>query len=193
MNWEFLANSKLIENLGWTLLYSLWQIALIALVLFLARQILRGFSANARYTAAVFALVLAAALPVITFIQFSRNESPRFSQTANSSANPERRVTKDLRNAEDFSAVTKTKPETDAADGKGAFGAIANLQTVFNENFAAFLPFAVGFWLLGVMFSGARLTGGMWQLHVYKTRKIEAPDAEWQEKFSALCERLKIT
>jgi hypothetical protein len=35
MNLEIIANSTLIENLGWTLLHSLWQIALIAFILFL--------------------------------------------------------------------------------------------------------------------------------------------------------------
>ncbi len=45
-------NSKLVENIGWTLLHSLWQIALIAFVLFILLKILRGFSANVRYFAA---------------------------------------------------------------------------------------------------------------------------------------------
>ena len=56
MNWEIFISSKLVANLGWTLLYSLWQIALIAVVLFALLKILRGFSANIRYLISVSAL-----------------------------------------------------------------------------------------------------------------------------------------
>ena len=99
----------------------------------------------------------------------------------------------DLQRAENFSNFGKAKTEPTNANEKAAFGSIENLQNAFSENFAAALPFLVALWLFGVAFSGARLAGGVWQLHLYKTRKIFAPDAGWQERFSALCKKLKIT
>ncbi|HEX8636530.1 MAG TPA: hypothetical protein VF692_00595, partial [Pyrinomonadaceae bacterium] len=75
MNWEIFINSKLVENLGWTLAHSVWQIALIALILFLILPLLRRYSANARYLAAVFALAAATVLPIITFVQITGNSS----------------------------------------------------------------------------------------------------------------------
>ncbi|MDQ3129374.1 MAG: hypothetical protein M3Q99_01270 [Acidobacteriota bacterium] len=75
MNFETLMNSKLVENTGWTLAHSVWQIALVALVLFFVLRVLRESSANARYLAAVFALVLATLLPVVTFVQISEKSS----------------------------------------------------------------------------------------------------------------------
>ena len=107
MNWELLANSKLIENLGWTLLHSLWQIALIAFVLLAALRILREFSANARYTAAVFALVFASLLPVATFVQLARSEARKASHATGLHANSLEPVRKDSRAAEDFKALAK--------------------------------------------------------------------------------------
>src|SRR5687767_13179702 len=112
MNRNELLENSIIENLGWTLLHSLWQIALIALVLFLVLQILRSFPANVRYLAATFALLFAAALPVVTFVQLSRSEKPNSAQTANSNAIYNRRIQKDLRAAEDFSSSGKLKTET---------------------------------------------------------------------------------
>ncbi|MCY7375855.1 MAG: polysaccharide deacetylase family protein [Pyrinomonadaceae bacterium] len=50
----------------------------------------------------------------------------------------------------------------------------------------------VGFWILGVLISAFRLTGGIWQLRIYKTRQISEPNEDWQAKFADLCERLKI-
>ena len=70
---NFLENSPLIENLGWTLLHSLWQIAFLALGLFLGSRILIRRSANARYVAAVSTLVLSLLLPVFTFVWLSQN------------------------------------------------------------------------------------------------------------------------
>ena len=79
MNTSIFINSQIIENLGWTLLHSLWQIALIAFVLFVLLKILRGFSANARYWISVFALVFAVALPAFTFYQLNKTSSASFS------------------------------------------------------------------------------------------------------------------
>jgi beta-lactamase regulating signal transducer with metallopeptidase domain/peptidoglycan/xylan/chitin deacetylase (PgdA/CDA1 family) len=191
MNWNEIINHPFIENLGWTLLHSLWQIALAALVLSAALRILRNFSANARYAAAVAALALTFALPVVTFVQLSRNAPPNSSQTADRRANPVEPARKDQRPAEYLSTAGQTG--TDTAAEKRMFGAIERLQTAVSENFAALLPFAVGIWLCGVAFFGLRTLGGLWQLHLYKTRQISVPDEKWQEKFAAMCRNLKIT
>ncbi|MDQ3129373.1 MAG: M56 family metallopeptidase, partial [Acidobacteriota bacterium] len=50
----------------------------------------------------------------------------------------------------------------------------------------------VGAWFFGIMFFAARLSGGFWQLHVYKTRGISEPNDEWLARFVAVCEKLKI-
>lgn len=67
MNPEIFTSSPLVETLGWTLLHSLWQIGLIALVLFLSLRATEKFSADFRYSLATAALFLAVVLPVITF------------------------------------------------------------------------------------------------------------------------------
>ena len=68
MNLEILTNSKIVENLGWTLLHSIWQIGLVALVLFFILRLSKNFSANARYSFAVSALILTLLLPLATFV-----------------------------------------------------------------------------------------------------------------------------
>ena len=78
MNWEILINSKFIENLGWTLVHSVWQIALIASVLFALLRVLQRFSANTRYLVSVFALAFALVLPVATFVNLSGNPTVDF-------------------------------------------------------------------------------------------------------------------
>jgi beta-lactamase regulating signal transducer with metallopeptidase domain len=193
MNWEIFTNSKLVENIGWTLLHSFWQIAFASLVLFLLLRILRTSSANVRYLASVFALCVSFILPVATFVQIaSEKSSTNIFLTRNSKANRAETMNKDARRTEDFQALDKTQRQTENANEQNVFASIENLQDFFNKNYSAVLPFVVGLWLLGTAFFAFRLGGGVWQLHVYKTRKTAAPDSEWQEIFLTLCAKLKI-
>jgi beta-lactamase regulating signal transducer with metallopeptidase domain len=57
----------LVQRLGWTLLHSTWQVALVALLLALCLPLLRRRSPNARYVASCGAMLLAVLLPAGTF------------------------------------------------------------------------------------------------------------------------------
>ena len=190
MNWHFLESSTLVENLGWTLVHSVWQIALAAALLFLGLRILRKFSANARYLAAISALVLALVLPVLTFVNLNGNSAANLASKEISAARDFESKDKISRRAENFPALAKAETQTVETGSKNTF---ASLQNFFDRNFSAFLPFVVGFWILGVALFAFRLAGGVWQLRRIKTRGISAANAEWQERFTVLCERLKIT
>lgn len=80
MIWDALATSKIIENLGWTLVSSIWQISLIALVLLMILRVFKNVSASARCFLAISALSLAFVLPFISFIYLTNfsteNHSP---------------------------------------------------------------------------------------------------------------------
>jgi beta-lactamase regulating signal transducer with metallopeptidase domain len=185
--------SSIIENLGWTLLHSVWQIALIAFVLFLALRLTQNFSANFRCLLSVFALVFALVLSAATFISLNENSRAGLFQNRVSNAEDYETVDKNFRRGEDLPVLTNEKKSVETAKNQSVLASIENLQNAFGENLAAVLPFAVVFWFLGVAFFGARLAGGVWQLHLYKTCEISAPDSEWLERFSALCAKLKIS
>ena len=192
MNPEILINPKIIENLGWTILHSLWQIALIAIVLFALLKILRGFSANMRYLVSVFALVLAVALPVATFVQLAGNSAPNFSPEEISQIRNFEPVAEASQRSEKFPTFAETSQQTGNLYGQSVLN-LENLQNYFGENLSKTFPFIVGLWLLGVMLFAFRLIGGACQLHIYKTRGIFAPNKQWQERFIAIYEKLKIT
>ncbi|HEY0047760.1 MAG TPA: M56 family metallopeptidase [Pyrinomonadaceae bacterium] len=192
MNWEIPINSKIVEALGWTLLHSVWQIALVALILFLLLRVLRKFSANARYLVSVFALALALALPIVTFVSLNENSSSNFFRKQALAEPDAARFDPRFQTKEDLPLPAKAETSEINADGKNVFESIENLQNFFNKSFSGVLPLVVGLWLCGATFFALRLTGGVWQLHLYKTREISAPAREWQERFSALCEKLEI-
>ena len=194
MNISILSNSTFVENLGWTLLHSVWQIALIALILFLALKILSEFSANLRYLTAVAALTLAVVLPVVTFVQSGKNSVTDLSQRETPLFKTDENDDRIAPSSEKFSSAAPPAFAPLIKSNENKFlAAIENLQKFCSENFSVVSPFVVGLWLLGVMLFALRLTGGTWRLRVYKTREISAPNDKWRGKFAALCRQLKIT
>ncbi len=63
-----IANSPLPHQIGWALLHSLWQGALVGAVFALLRFALRRRSANARYLAGCLSLGFLLAAPVLTLL-----------------------------------------------------------------------------------------------------------------------------
>src|SRR5262245_62753835 len=68
---NYIETMPTVEALGWTLVHFLWQGALVALMLALARVGLKRRTANLRYLASCAAMLLMLALPVITFVTLS--------------------------------------------------------------------------------------------------------------------------
>jgi beta-lactamase regulating signal transducer with metallopeptidase domain/peptidoglycan/xylan/chitin deacetylase (PgdA/CDA1 family) len=191
MNWEIFIESKLVQDLGWTLIHSVWQIGLISAVLFVALKAFTKLSAEVRYILSVSALVLAFILPAMTFIQFSGSPARSIS------ANPGYERT--LPGKNDINRLNSEAAEAPAGNpvglpspGQSSFLSFASLQSFFDRNLAHRIPMAVGLWLLGLLLFTLRLTGGIWQLHRYKTRDVSMPEADWQLKFELLCERLGV-
>ena len=189
MNWELFMESRVVENLGWTLVHSVWQIALISAMLFAALKILVNLSANARHILAVSALALSIVVPAITFVQIST--SPKPAGVSGTTADKTRFERNDWGNLRpDGSIVQAGDLQTVKLENDSS---LTTIQTFIDANLTHLLPLTVGLWLIGMAFFAIRLTGGLWQLHLFRTREISAPDTEWQETFAHLCERLKIS
>jgi beta-lactamase regulating signal transducer with metallopeptidase domain/peptidoglycan/xylan/chitin deacetylase (PgdA/CDA1 family) len=177
-------NYWLIENLGWTLLHSVWQIGLAALFLFIALRMLANASANARYAVSIFALALSFILPVTTFIWLTNDRANTHPAIQNSQAEQALQKEKAFPPAEKIQAVKED----------GNIAGLANYRAALESaDFTAKLPWLVYLWLLGVAGFTLRLAGGVWQLQILRKRRTSAPEAPWQEKFTELCARLEIT
>lgn len=174
-------NSWVIENIGWTLLHSLWQIGFVTLILFATLRILRDFSANLRYAASVSALALSFILPITTFVYFSNSSNPV-------------QTTKQLP-----PIVAKKEPPAQPFEPiQIAENTQSSPQTISNQNVPVissnipYLSILVGFWLIGILFFSVRLIGGVWTVHLYKTRQVSGVETHWQMKFAELCDSLQI-
>ena len=74
----FPTSSAIVEQLGWVLLHSLWQFALIAVLTRLTMQLLNQHSATARYAVLTTALTITVLMPAVTWrlLVSSSAESP---------------------------------------------------------------------------------------------------------------------
>lgn len=67
---DIFVNSHVVYALGWTILHSIWQSALIAGMLALSLKLTQRASANTRYIQAVVAIVFCAIISLITFFDY---------------------------------------------------------------------------------------------------------------------------
>lgn len=191
MNFEVLINSALIENLGWTLGHSLWQISAIAALCFLGLKTARNASANFRYLLACAALFLTLALPIATFTWFANAPPEAAANAFVAKTNGKKAAIKKQVQDEHLSAVEKNESQT--IINSSPIYSLENLQTHFESYFVPNLPVLVWLWLAGVLFFAARTGGGLWRLHNLKTKKIVESSAEWQKRFADLCREIGVS
>jgi beta-lactamase regulating signal transducer with metallopeptidase domain len=167
----------LAHRLGWALLHSLWQGALVAVVFGLLRFTLRRASARARYLAGCFSLFLLTAAPVITFLLIEPTAEPATWRGGNI-------------------AVSGTAPAIIASEGAQS-SRVGGSATLFVFRSTEFLeqaiPWLVATWVIGVALCSLRLTQGCWRLNALKTKGIEPLDSGWIEMLNDLKRRLNIS
>ncbi len=192
MNLQLLTGSNLIENLGWTLVHSLWQIALVALVLFLTLRILANASADLRYAASVAALAFAVILPIATFYQLTTAPFERTSRVY-PFAEPQAGIRAATVDRDRFGRPEAgTAAETPDDARTSLISRIASAQHLIDTYFPVVLPFAVWLWFAGIVFYSFRMIGGFWHLQRYRRSEIQAVDEQLQGRLAALYDRLKV-
>jgi len=121
-----------IEALGWTILHSLWQGALIAGIAWIALRALRNFEARTRYRVAFAALALIPLLALGTFIRVYEAPQPI-----------------------EFSAAQPYYIIIDDAPAIAAAAAGESFQ------WSSLLPYVVLLWMAGALFFALRFAGGL--------------------------------
>lgn len=173
-----LVNHPMSYRLGWVLLHSLWQGALVGVVFGLCRFALRKRSSNARYLAGCIALALLIAIPMLTF----------FSQSVTRVHN------------ESSSKVLQTGGELrfTLADAVGQSNSDLGIGTeTFVRLGAGWLwhaaPWIVGVWLTGVVIFSIRLMRGCWWVRTIRTTDNEPVDTKLLSLLNDLRRRLGIS
>ncbi|SPE55684.1 membrane hypothetical protein [Verrucomicrobia bacterium] len=160
-------------RVGWVLLHSLWQGALIGLAFGLVR--LATHSAKLRYVAGCLALALLVAAPVAGFL---------------TGWLPAPAIASSLAPAPAAGGVPFHWMEAGTASAGGAVEVFASRSAAFLARLA---PVLAGLWLFGVLLCSCRLTRSFWRVRTIRTRAKESVDAGWLEVLNDLRCRLGIS
>ncbi len=201
-----------VERIGWTLLHSLWQFALLAVLLAGVLEVLRRRSANLRYLVGCFALaamlavsgttfcLLPAASPPMAGVStptadvFSRTDpgkgdSPIFADTKIGTVPTDSAVVGRLSPPDGVASIPAEPPATDAT----AEAASAPLLSTIGEALSPWLPWITVLWLSGVVLLSLRNLAG-W-IGVQRLRRVgTAPVCqELADRARAIIARMKIS
>ncbi len=169
---EYLSG-EFVRAMGWTIVHSLWQGAVVALLLGIIMVVLNKHSANVRYFLSAAALITVVLLAGVTFIIHYQPNSTREEVSLNAP----------LTNGEaTVSQITHSEQHAAAEFG-------VTITRYFNDH----LPLIVMVWLLGFLILSLRLLGGLaltQRLRHYRTYTLPA---EWQQKVNELSRKLGIT
>ena len=164
---EYLAqllSEEAIYALGWTVLHSLWQGALVALLTLVAFHLLRNHAANTRYWLANGALLAVFGLAIATFFYYYQP----------------------IEQLVVYETIGSAEAATDRIDSIGWAGLF---QTYFNEH----LPLIVTLWLIGMAFFTLRLLGSLVYIERLKNKHQQAMSNYWQERLMHLKNQIALS
>src|SRR5438552_8173590 len=175
---EILRVHTIMQTLGWALLHSLWQGAVIGVVLSAAMGLLRRNTANTRYWVAYIALLLMVVLPICTVL-FSR---PSLARVGSGQV---------LTPAITQPAILPSPGESSGGVRIDANGRSWNYYV--ERKLEAALPWVTLVWTLGVVVSSVRLCRGWAQARQLMLGEKQLIPQQWQETLECLMKQLRVT
>ena len=164
--------SPLINALGWTLLHSLWQVCLIAVIFSLVRLFVRRPTSTYRW--ALASLLLAVSWSSYTFIDLY--------EPARTTASPISPMS---------TVATLTTPPLLPLDTPSPTVSVWSAGSEITLWVEPYIEFVVIGWLLGIALLSVRLVGGLWYLTRLK-RLCTSTLPAWETTTAALADRLGL-
>jgi beta-lactamase regulating signal transducer with metallopeptidase domain/HEAT repeat protein len=206
-----LLEHPLVLRLGWALLHSLWQGAVLAALAAVALRLLRRRSAQARYLAGCAALLLLAGAPVATFLLLPADSAaPPTPEQAG--LPPPKAVAPPVSGSGRVDALLVTQvPQAEKAEvprlappagpGRSASGPVVQEEedagpadsTAWTAGpLKAALPWLVIGWVAGVAFLSLRLATGWLQVRRLTWVGLAPVGDEWADRLGALAGQLAL-
>lgn len=165
---QFLFSAELIEAFGWTLIHSIWQIALVAICLTMVLLLMRKNSAQAKYIIAFSSLIVVVIWSTNTFQHALRYATEKQALKVAMTSNPD--YIKKLINSDH-----KLQP-TDATTNQTALNMqLVEVRSFFQRHFDILCTI----WLLGMLFLIIRLIGGLFYTHRLKSTQLTPLSDQW--------------
>ncbi|MER2998641.1 M56 family metallopeptidase [Pontibacter populi] len=166
-----LASEALVKALGWTLLHSLWQGALVALTLAVLLVLLQKHKATLRYFMGTGAMLLQLLLSVGTFAYYYSSAPDTATIKAGNGT---------LFLSESTAIVSATQVATTADP-------LTTAQLYFEQH----LPLLVTLWLLGLVVMALRFMGGLAYTQRLRYRS-ELLGGKWQQRLQTIASQIGV-
>ncbi len=163
-----------IRALGWTILHSFWQVAIIAIVLGFVLLILGRSSATTRYYVSGAAMLTGLLLAIITF--FGEYSSIQKSETV-------------VQNVQHDNLVIIDKAESTTSESIQKLSFIEKSISYFDHH----LPLIVLIWQMGTLVLLLKLLGGLAYSQRLKNHRTSTLSDYWQNKLKELANTLEIS
>lgn len=151
--------------LGWTILHSIWQVLLIAIILKVLLLGTSKYAAAVRYNLSIIALLFAFFWSAHTFLGEWQQH-----QIGTTSLN-------EAISFEPYLALDSSDELEQSASG---------LLDGLMNSMEPIMPYLAIFWFIGMLFFASRIFIGLFRLHVYSNKGTQILPLHWQTRFEAL-------
>lgn len=175
-------NETLVNAIGWTLLHSLWQGAVVVIIAALVLTFFKNPSSKLRYnvfTSALFALL---GCGIATFFYLHQNTSKTVDWVVPVEVQNEQNDIVELVFLDENIASETPKAETSVS----AF--FADLSAMAND----YMTWIVALWILGCLLFTVRFIGGFVYVQRLRNRNVFPVEAHWQRKLNRICDTIGI-
>ena len=190
---EYILNPESIEALGWTLLHSVWQGAVFAILLVLILIALRSYTAQSRYIVAVGILCAFFLTVSTTFWQhWQEVNNPSELSASILSNQPSGEVFPMINQAEKSGNSDPTIQSTLPPNGEISPADQSGWIAVFRDYYKRHLPLLVTIWFLGVLFLQLRFLGQLAYVQRLKHYGTQVFPTGWKDRIEELEGKLRI-
>jgi beta-lactamase regulating signal transducer with metallopeptidase domain/beta-lactamase class D len=179
--------STLVHQIGWSLIHSLWQDALIALLLAALLKLLSRAKAQSRYFIACVALAAMIILPVVTTYVLHIRQTESLAVVIDDDSAPVMSVDSN------FPSPSAIENERIASTQKiNLINRTITGTWIISERVEKFLPWTILLWLVGVVIYAIKLGGGLFYTANLRKLTVNASNPKLDNLVNELTSRLSI-
>lgn len=178
---QYLLSSELIEAIGWTLVHSLWQGAVVAIVLTILLILMRRNSAQVKYFISFIALIGLLVWSAATFVHSYNYAKEKAALRENIISSPGY-----IRTVLTENISSKTEVESLKTNSLNL--QIIKIRGFLQRNFS----FICSLWLIGMLIFSFRLIGGGLYIRRVRSGNLIDIDKEWMKILNELADKLNI-
>ncbi|MDA3929446.1 MAG: M56 family metallopeptidase [Prolixibacteraceae bacterium] len=173
---------ELIEAIGWTIIHSLWQGAIVAIVLSILLIFLRKNSAQVKYIISFFSLLIMLSIAALTFVNTYTYAKEKAVLKENITTNPGY-----IKTYLEQNIANKTLTEEEIGEATINLK-LVKVRSFFQRNF----NIICSVWMLGMLFLIIRMLGGLLYTRRLRSYQIIELSEEWLSKIEAYSQKLGL-